>query len=209
MSFQFITASHSDTILNENLMASDAARHYPIHIQRDFKNVAIAYNKVPKFENYIIYVHHDVFLPQNFMSKVKSAINKVNRMDDNWGVLGVAGVIYRHGKKYSIGHVRDRGKEWGEELPYPAEVDTLDELLLITQGDFKFDENLEQDFYGADICMQSKDQGRKCYAIEAYCHHNSGRAFGGRTESFYRSEKYFSEKWNKYKPIATTCSILT
>lgn len=190
-------------------MASDAARHYPIHIQRDFKNVAIAYNKVPIFEDYVIYVHHDVFLPANFMNQVKKAMLMINRADPDWGVLGVAGVRLINSKKINVGHIRDRGKEWGKALSIPERVDTLDELLLITKGDFKFDENLPQDFYGADICMQAKFQDRKCYAIEAYCHHNSGREFGGRTEGFYSSEKYFANKWYCYKPIATTCSILT
>jgi hypothetical protein len=90
----------------------------------------------------------------------------------------------------------------------PTSVQTLDEMLLITHGDFVFDEKLPFDFFGADICMQAIAQGRQNFAIDAYCDHNSDRPVGGRTPAFYEAEAYFKKKWEAYLPIVTTCSLM-
>jgi hypothetical protein len=204
--FEFVTASHDKSVLSINLLKSPRIRTHGISIQNGFSNVPEAYNRAAIISPIVVYVHHDVFLPETFDDDLLKALD---RLPSNWGVLGVAGVKLVDGKKEIHGHILDRGKEWGSPWKLPAEVDTLDELLLITRGDLKFDENLEQDFYGADICMQARVRGQKCYAINAYCHHNSTRPFGERTESFYKSEQYFREKWKDYLPIATTCSIVS
>jgi hypothetical protein len=207
---EIVTAVNNQEILNKNLGASPNILQtwYPdVHYMRGFTNISKAYNSArEKIKSpLVMYVHQDVFLPENFQSNLQRAFE---RLPDNWGVLGVAGVKLIDGKKQNLGHISDRGKGWGSPWKLPAEVDTLDELLLITRGDLVFDENLDTDFYGADICMQARLQGRKCYAINAYCEHNSSRPVGGRTESFYKCEKYFREKYIDHLPIVTTCSLL-
>lgn len=205
---QFIAASHNEDILKNNLLKSILFADYKLIIQRGFDNVSKAYNQAPITGNIIVYLHHDIYLPGDFYSNLQSSIQAVNKIDNNWGVLGLAGVKLIDGKREIFGNINDRGRQWGNPDNLPAEVDTLDELVLVTHGDFVFDENLPTDFYGADICLQSKLQGRKNYAVNAYCYHNSTRAFGGRTESFYECEKYFKEKWKNELPIATTCAII-
>ncbi len=103
----------------------------------------------------------------------------------------------------------DRGRPWGAPVTGFVEVDTLDELILITKGDLKFDEQFEQDFYGSDICMQARAQGKKCYVFKSFCDHNSSRKIGGRTESFYISKERFKQKWKEQLPIATTVGLIT
>lgn len=205
---EFVTASHDDEILNANLLRSHVFMYVKPFIQRGYTNVSKAYNDV-RLNGLTCFVHHDVYLPTGFIVDLQLALQRMERIDPEWGVLGVAGVKLVHGKKEIFGHICDRGKNWGAALEQPAAVDTLDEMLLITKGDLQFDEELSQDFYGADICMQAKLQGRKNYVINAYCEHNSGRTLGGRTESFYRSQDHFKNKWKEHLPIATTCALLS
>jgi hypothetical protein len=204
---EFVTASHDKAMLEAQLMRSPIFKNweYAVTIIEGYSNIPKAYHAFDRKSKLTCYIHHDVFLPGSFIIDLKKALERV---PDDWAVIGVAGVKLVDGKKEFKGYVNDRGKIIGSPWKLPAEVDTLDELLLITRGDLVFDEQLEQDFYGADICMQAKQQGRKCYAINAYCEHNSCRSFGGRTESFYESEKKFREKWKSQLPIATTCSIV-
>jgi hypothetical protein len=208
---KIVVATHNVDILKKNLLRSPILQEVLCHTIPDFTNIPKAYNLIndpatlPADHDIYIYAHHDVFLPETFENDLYKALERV---PDDWAVIGVAGVKLVDRKKEFKGYVNDRGKIIGSPWKLPAEVDTLDELLLITRGDLVFDEQFEQDFYGADICMQAKQQGRKCYAINAYCEHNSCRSFGGRTESFYESEKKFREKWKSQLPIATTCSIV-
>lgn len=203
---EFITASHKKIILEENLLRSPCIQEHPLTIQKGFTNIPEAYNAAMITESLVCYVHHDVFLPESFISDLTKSIE---RLPDDWGVLGVAGVKLVDGKKEIRGHISDRGKAWGSPWSLPAEVDTLDEMLLITQGDLKFDEQFDLHFYGADICMQARLRGRKCFAISAYCEHNSGLPFGHRSQSFKDCEEKFRAKYIDHLPIATTCVILS
>lgn len=203
---EFVTASHNETVYRENLRSSLLFDYVPPIVKRGYSNISKAYNEV-KPEGLVCYLHHDLYLPPEFLTQV---INGIKRLPKDWGVIGVAGVKLIKGRKENYGNILDRGKTWAYNLDsLPAEVDTLDELLLITHGDLTFDENLDLDFYGADICMQAKEQGRKCYVINAFVSHNSKRLFGGRSESFYRCQEYFKTKWAHKLPIVTTCSLLT
>lgn len=205
----FVTASHDEAILRVNLGRSLIFNtHCRLLIKRGYNNIPKAYNEIDPLTYFTCYAHHDVYLPPSFASDLVYALEVMNQVDKYWGVLGLAGVKLVDGKKQNFGHIQDRGREWGSSEGLPAEVDTLDELLLITHGDFVFDEQFDLHFYGADICMQAKLQGRKCYAINAYCHHNSGLPLGHRSESFRECEAKFRAKYIDHLPIATTCSML-
>lgn len=202
-----ITATHNPKIYEANLGKSDLVKL----IDHGSKNVAKSYNKLTRFAkgfsqpaDTLIYAHHDVLLPGSFETMLRKALEKL--AGENWGVIGVAGVSA--GRKQH-GYISDRGHTWGSAYNLPHEVETLDELLLVTKGDFVFDENLPFDFYGADICMQARERNRKCFAVNAYCEHNSSRAIGGRTPEFYTAEEYFKNKWPQYLPIPTTCCIVS
>jgi hypothetical protein len=215
---KFVTASHDEDILFANLFKSpifdlrENGRISPfvsLNIICGSVNISQAYNQIDPVIDYMGYVHHDVYLPASFENDLFNAFNIMAKVDPNWGVLGVAGVKLVDGKKQNIGRIQDRGREWGSPAGLPAEVDTLDELLLITHGDFQFDEQFDLHFYGADICMQAKLQGRKCYAINAYCHHNSGLPLGFRSQSFRDCEAKFRAKYINHLPIITTCSLIS
>lgn len=199
---EFVTASHNEEVLNKNLKASPIFKFCKLTVQKGYTNIPKAYNEAEIYNPpvCICYLHHDVYLPENFGSELLKSLSNV---PEDWEVLGVAGVKLIDGKKFIRGHIMDRGKEWGGSTKDYNEVDTLDDMLLITRGNIKFDEQFEQDFYGPDICI-----GRKCYAIKAFCHHNSSRKIGERTESFYRSQELFRIKHKDRLPIACTYAMI-
>lgn len=198
----FITASHDETILKNNLRKSGV----DLIVQRDYDNISKAYNEATIPGQLNCYVHHDVVLPWGWL---KSAYEQIKRLPDDWGVVGVAGVKIKNGKKENYGNILDRRIPWKFNVEkLPCETQTIDELLIITKGDVVFDERLDFDFYGADACLQMAEQNRGTYVINAFCEHNSGRAFGGRTESFYKCEDIFRSKWGDRLPVVTTCSLI-
>lgn len=204
---KIVCASHRPEILSRNLLQSEIDLN-GIFIQTGFRNIPKAYNDVIEQHagNYeeIVYVHEDVYITHQASCILKPDV------PDNWAVLGLAGVDFINGQRSYIGNIRDRGKEWGSHLSEPAKAQTVDELLFIVNHryDLKFDEQFPLDFYGADICMQAHEKGLGVYVIPGYVHHNSTRAFGARTPSFYESEAKFKKKWAHRLPIATTCSIM-
>lgn len=213
MKFNIICASHNLTIFHKNLYLSLILQKNHGNIVTDYKNVSAAYNFAEiqcnqLLDEYNVYVHHDVFLPPAFEYELKKAILQINSIDPNWGVIGLYGATLENGQRKFYGHVRDRGHNLGTPANLPHEVQTLDELLLITKGDFVFDEQFDLHFYGADICLQSIAQGRKCYAIAAYCHHNSGRNMGVKDNSFYENALKFKNKWKDHLPINTSCVLV-
>lgn len=198
---EFVTASINPDTLKNNLLLSEAFRFegYGLTVQQGYTNIAKAYNEAVTKSELVCYLHDDVYLSTFFIDHLEYSLSQ---LPPDWEVLGVAGVTGP--PKQIHGYIMDRGKEWGEPLEKPVKVDTLDELLLITRGNIKFDEQFEQDFYGADICI-----GRNAYVIPAFVNHNSSRPFGGRTEKFYEAERLFRNKHLNKLPIVTTCTTIT
>lgn len=197
----FVSAIHREDIYAANLGKFER----DVVEQRGYDNVAKAYNEAGTALDWIVcYLHEDVYLPDSFMPDLIKAIEAAPK---DWGVLGVAGTRLSPGKEIH-GYILDRGKPWGRPFDEPIEVDTLDELLLITRGDIRFDEQFPLDFYGADICMQAKEQGLKNYVIPAFVEHNSTRQMGQRTKSFFESQAKFRAKWINRLPIVTTCATI-
>jgi len=204
---EFIVATNNREVLKNNLLRSKILQEYGAQEMMGFKNIPEAYNIATpsKPDGLVCYIHQDVFLPDTFAEELAKGFAL---LPDDWGVVGVAGVKLVDGVKKNYGYISDRGNLWGKPFREPVEVQTLDELLLITRGNYNFDVQLPFDFYGADICMFAQEQGKKCYVINAFVEHNSTRAVGGRTPEFYVAEEYFRKKWNHRFPIVTTCSLM-
>jgi glycosyltransferase involved in cell wall biosynthesis len=199
MKFEIVCAANNVEVLYTNLLASPNIGDHHITIQVGYTNLCKAYNEaIPKARGeYIIFVHQDVFLHDGFFKQLEDAIKKVG----DFGVMGVAG---RHGEEY-VGHLMDRGIEWGSVSGLPIEVESLDELMLVTKNPpLAFDERIPHyHLFGTDLCCQYRDWGMKNYAVVADCSHNSStpRAI---PDSYWFSYQYMRGKWGKYLPIHTT-----
>lgn len=212
MKFTIICATNKNDVLCDNLLRSKGIFEHQIILKKGYTNICKAYNEgMQQAEcDYVIFVHQDVSLSDNFFKDLEAQIDTLFYKE--WGVLGVAG--RNIGGAY-IGNLLDRGKEWiGTQHRLPAEVMTLDELLLVTRRNaFTFDENLTSNhLFGTDICMQSISQGYKNFAIDSYCEHNcydlENVTSDKLPKEFQDAKEYIKNKWINYLPIYTTCTTI-
>ena len=166
---------------------------------------------------WVVWVHQDVFLPAGWDRCLAQQLDEAERRFGPIGVAGVYGVgevIARSDDSTQplaaerIGWVVDRGRMLRDGPELPARVATLDELLLIVRRDsgLRFDPALGFHLYGADICLQAREQGLAVVALAAPCHHNSRSV--GLPEAFFASAEVFARKWSHRLPVATPCVVI-
>ena len=165
---------------------------------------------------WVVCSHQDVWLPSGWdrclAQQLREAEQRFGRIGVA-GVYGVGGVIAPadHTRPLAaerIGWVVDRGRVLRDGPELPAPVVTLDELLLVVRRDsgLRFEPALGFHLYGADICLQAREQGLAVVALGALCHHNSRSV--GLPATFYASAAVFARKWSHRLPIATACVII-
>lgn len=213
--FGLVAAVSNDKILEENLLKSSLIENdnIPLLQIRDATSASEAYNKGLKhFDgfDFIVFAHQDVYLPKNWYEDVANALDELNRMSENWAVLGVYGKT-KQGEP--IGRLWDSGMaiELGSPFNKPKEVDSVDELLIIInpKTPIRFDEKLPSfHLFGADICATARSIDCKCYAIHAPVVHNSKRisSLGG---EYSRGYRYLQKKWRQELPLHAVCSKIT
>jgi hypothetical protein len=145
-----------------------------------------------------------VYLPLNWISGVSLCIEKLEKVDLDWAVLGVAGAT----AEGVVGHLWSSGinKEIGKRFDGAIEVESLDELLLVVnvKNNIRFDENLPGfHLFGTDIVQIAKSQGLKSYVIDLPVIHNDRPkyVFDG---SYIDNYKFMQSKWKKILPIQTS-----
>lgn len=205
MKFSIVCASNNEELLKKHLLSSPDINNHEIIIDRKAKNVPKSYNRAMKkaTQDIVIFVHHDVSLPEGFFSQLTESIQNLT---DDWGCLGVAGCL----GSARFGYLMNRNNVWGSKASVPHEVDTLDELILIVKRDsIIFDENIPSThhMFGPDTCLQFKSNGKKNYSILAYCTHNCVE-HGKYPQDFYDSAEYIKRKWPQFLPITTTCVVI-
>jgi hypothetical protein len=184
----FVTCASNDVTLRTNLLASpclalDSANH--VFAVRNCPSAADGLNiGITRSEtDWVVCVHQDVWLPAGWDRCVAEQLDEAER---RFGPIGVAGV-YGVGEVFAprdasqpmaaerIGWVNDRGGVLRDGPELPAPVATLDELLLIERRNtpLRFDPALGFHLYGADICLQAREQELAVVALGALCHHNS------------------------------------
>lgn len=151
--------------------------------------------------------HHDVIFPAFWLKSFQQNVDHIAERDPNWGVLGIMGISP---DGLFIGHIEDPNikRRLGN---LPAAAQSLDEVCLALRAESKlrFDTKLGgMHFYGADICLQARMRGMKCYVIDAPLRHLSQ---GTRDETFYELAKQLTDKWSYVRDapaiIETTCGI--
>ena len=208
--YSFVVAANDRNILNKNLLASPCLGKDSPHellILEGSSSAACAYNRgLEQSKNdVVVFVHQDVYLPHEWVSSVEMALREIERSDPDWGVVGCWGVRHDRAK---FGHLYTPGDGIvGGPFDKPERVRTLDEVVLILRrsSGLKYDEGLTGfHFYGADICLAAAWAGRQCYAVSAFCVHNSRQYFDYPSD-FYESYRYIKKKWKHCLPIQTSC----
>ncbi len=213
MNWSVISAVNNEAVVEQCLLSSrDISSAREVILQRGYASAAAAYNAaIEKAKGEIlVFVHQDVYLPEGWATALENAVRSVSEADPNWGVLGVWGVTLAGGH---VGFVYDGG--WRRILGHPfdggVEVETLDEVLLVVRksSGLRFDQELGGfHMYGSDICLEARRRGRKCYAIGAFCVHNTNQ-YGMLPVGFWKGYLAMRRKWKAQLPIKTSCVEIT
>lgn len=134
--------------------------------------------------DFIMFAHQDMWLATSIW--LEDAENILRTLPD-LAVAGVAGMSeagrnWYERVKFSIGTLGDNERAEVGRVHSPAEVQTLDECLLIMPRSvferLRFDETVFDgwDCYGADYCLSARRLGLKVYVIPLPCSHCTSRA---------------------------------
>ncbi|HET9159787.1 MAG TPA: hypothetical protein VFN88_04175 [Caulobacteraceae bacterium] len=173
---------------------------------RGYRSAGAAYNAalIEADADYVVLAHQDVYLPPGSIARLAETLDKLSRSDPNWAVAGVIGLD-------GAGDVR--GQTWssglngltGAPLTAPAQVELLDELLLVVRAasGIRFDEALPGfHLYGTDIVQSAKARGLTSYAVPLLVIHHS-RSVTSLPADYRRAYRYVARKWRKLLPMRT------
>jgi glycosyltransferase involved in cell wall biosynthesis len=139
----------------------------------------------------VVFCHQDVGFPSGWLSKLRSALESLDRQKISWGVVGPAG---RCADESYAGNVIVNGKPWYFP-PLPRPVMTLDELCLVIRRDsgLQFDETFDHfHLYGADLCLEASRRGMQNMVLDCCLVHLSG---GDRDLLWRQQKEKFILKW--------------
>jgi hypothetical protein len=213
----FVTCATDADVLSRCLLASPCLRErrYPLAVHFDSPSAASAFNRemagLPDAE-WLVWVHQDVFLPEGWDRDFLDGIAAAERQMPNLAIAGVYGIAGNGPDYRRAGHVIDRGSVLREPEPLPAEVSSLDELLIAVRTDagLNFDPALRFDFYGTDVVLAAQAAGWRAAVVEAPCEHHSRTPAQGEADArllrrVADSAAVFEKKWAHRLPIETPC----
>ena len=151
---------------------------------------------------YVLFVHQDVYLPTGTLTRLTDQLRSLDTIAPNWAVAGVIGGDARRslvGETWCSGHNR----VLGARCAYPAEVETLDEMLLIvrTASGVRFDPKLPSfHLYGADIILTAQNAGMSAWVIDLPVVHHS-RPVISLSGAYLAAYRYIQHKWRAELPV--------
>jgi hypothetical protein len=203
-------AVNNRKVYEMNLIASPSltgSMAQELLIRENFASAASAYNEVLEYSrnDIIVLAHQDIYFPESWLSKLRSALSYLERNDPQWGVLGCFGVAAdgtEYGQLYSAGL-----GIIGNVIDCPTVVRTLDEIVLVIRksSGLRFDCALPGfHFYGADICLRAIQKGMRNYAFPGFCVHNT-QMNPTLPPDFYECYRHFKRTWREVLPVRTSC----
>jgi hypothetical protein len=209
--YSFVIPVSDDEVARNNILASplfQTLEEKEIIIQKGYASAAKAYNSaIDKAEaEIIIFVHQDIVLPVQWADNLNASLAYLEKTNPTWGVLGCHGET-QDGKGRGYLYCAGNGRYILQPFDRPEKVHTLDEIVLIIKksSGLRFDERLPHfHLYGTDICMTAHKNGMNCYAIPAFCLHNSNETVLF-PEEFFICCNYVRQKWSDSLPIYTPC----
>ena len=213
LKWSVISAVSNEEILKSCLLSSpDVRSATEVILQTGYTSAAAAYNAaIAKAKaDLLVFVHQDVYLPEGWIGTVQNAVEIISRSDPDWGVLGVWGP---RSSGEGAGFVYDGAwrRVLGNQFEGGLEVDSLDEIVLLFRKStgLRFDPYIPGfHMYGADICLEARRHHKRCYAIAAFCIHNTNQ-YGMLPWQFWKSYLAMRRKWKAQLPIRTTCTEIT
>ena len=207
MRISVVTASHSDAILAANLARSPLfAAGVPLHVEQGAPSATVAYNNGLDATTapYIVFAHHDVYLPQGWDRLLAARIAEVEAQDAHWGLIGAFGIAL------DGAHI---GPVWSSSLGMivgrvplaPLPVQAFDEMLIVVRraSGLRWDQALPGwHMYGTDVVQIARMQGLGAYAVGLPCVHND-RYHGALGADFTQSYRFMQRKWRRVLPLRT------
>jgi len=208
----FVACVNDDAQLEANLRRSPCLRDGSPHELLVFRDCATAAEGLnagieQARHGFVVLVHQDVYLPAGWPARMVSQWRLAERHGGPIGIGGVFGVLDRRVPFDAIGHVVHRDRLLAHRT-LPADVDGLDELLMVVPRDtpLRVDAELGWHLYGTDLALQAQERGLRTVVVDALCHHNS---LTGRVPWTYReSERVLARKWEKMLPVHTNLSSI-
>ena len=229
LALSFVVVKFSDEFYHNILASSDVSNQQNELITIDnfcnlnYDSLANAMNAgIEKAKNEIIVlVHEDTFLPDGWQAELEAAIDEIEKIDPNWGILGVAGL---DDKGKPAGHYSDPNNFCNtfKKNQKFVEATSVDEHLMILNRKIfpKADENIVGIHgIGTDMVLTSIQNGNKCYIVNAPSIHKYKNGKGeiikklmdspkiaDRLNYAYKADKlccdeYISKKWDKLTPF--------
>ncbi|HJR27064.1 MAG TPA: hypothetical protein VJ804_16415 [Acidimicrobiales bacterium] len=208
----FVACVNDDAQLHHNLLASPCLGEGSPHevlLYRDMGSAAEGLNRGIREASHdlVVLVQQDVYLPSWWPSRLHRQWAAASPVDEP-AVGGPVGVRYREGGRTHVGHCIDRDALFRTDHALPAEVDGLDEVLMVVPkaSDLRFDPALGWHLYGTDLALQAHAAGRRTVALDVPCHHNS--LLSGLHGAYHHAETVLAEKWPGELPIVTNSTTI-
>jgi len=217
---KIVAAVNDEETLDQCLAASPdiLSGVIPLRTYRGFSSAGKAFNKALgdamddqhniRRTRVVVIAHQDVFLPVGFASHLVVTLNALSERVPHWGVAGCIGIT-------AEGNVR--GRTWassmkkivGNQFQLPAQIVSLDELILVVNMDSadsafpRFDPELPSfHLYGTDIVQTAISRGLTSYAIDLPVIHHS-RPIVSLGRGYWAAYRFCQKKWRQSLPIPT------
>jgi len=169
-----------------------------------FGTAGAAYNRAldESDADYLVLAHQDVYLPMDFLERLRARLAELERIDPAWAIAGSIGLDTQRNL---------RGQVWcsslhgviGSTIASPVQAISLDELLIVVRraSGVRFDEELPSfHMFGTDIILIAREKGLASYIIHTPVVHHS-RAVVSLGGSYQQAYRYMQSKWRGSLPI--------
>lgn len=201
---RLICASNNAAILQANLERSPCLADVSLTVVENAPSAANAYNQGldQTREEIVVFLHHDVYLPQGWDALLRARVDEVAALDPDWALIGAYGVDDT-GRGYGPVWSSSLGQIVGYVALTPRDVQSFDELLIVMRrsAGLRFDEGLPGwHLYGTDIVTEARAKGLRAYAAALPLVHNDGYK-DQLDQGFGDAYAYLRRKWAARLPL--------
>ena len=208
----FVACVNDDAQLENNLLASPFLGPESPHqllLYRGMDSAAQGLNLgIREARNeLVVLVQQDIYLPSWWPGRLTRQWEDAAQAGSP-AIGGPFGVRYREGGRTHVGHAIDRDYLLRTRHKLPADVDGLDELVMVVPRDVeqRFDPALGWHLYGTDFVLQARAAGKRAVVLDIPCHHNS--LFSQLDDGYHHATSILAAKWPRELPILTNSSII-